>query len=140
MSGRYDDILDLPHPTSKKHPRMEIQDRAAQFSPFAALTGHYAVLREAARQTEAQKHLDEYEQDVISRRLALLQAHMEERPEVRLCYFQADARKAGGAYIRCEGRAKKLDLYARLLWLEDGRRVPLEDILELTCALTEEAT
>lgn len=135
MSGRYDDILFLPHPTSKKHPRMSAQERAAQFSPFAALTGHQAVLREAARQTQERRVLDEYEQDALARKLALLQEHLAEEPEVQLSYFKEDARKAGGEYVRQEGRVKKLDLYRRVLLMADGTRVPLDDLFGMEGAL-----
>lgn len=135
MSGRYDDILFLPHPTSNKHPRMSLQERAAQFSPFAALTGHQAVLREAARQTQERRLLDEYEQDALARKLALLREHLAEEPEVQLFYFKEDARKEGGEYVRQEGRVKKLDLFRRALVMADGTRVPLDDLFGMEGAL-----
>ena len=138
MSGRYDDMLFLPHPDPKTHPRMSPQDRAAQFSPFAALTGHSAVLREAARQTQERLQLDEYQEDALSRKLSLLLEHLEEEPEVQLSYFKEDARKAGGEYVEREGRVKKIDLYGRVLVMEDGTKVPLDDLFRLDGALFTE--
>lgn len=138
MSGRYDDMLFLPHPDPKTYPRMSPQDRAAQFSPFAALTGHSAVLREAARQTQERLQLDEYQEDALSRKLSLLLEHLEEEPEVQLSYFKEDARKAGGEYVKREGRVKKIDLYGRVLVMEDGTKVPLDDLFRLDGALFTE--
>ena len=138
MSGRYDDMLFLPHPDPKTQPRMSPQDRAAQFSPFAALTGHSAVLREAARQTQERLQLDEYQEDALSRKLSLLLEHLEEEPEVQLSYFKEDARKAGGEYVTREGRVKKIDLYGRVLVMEDGTKVPLDDLFRLDGALFTE--
>ncbi len=135
MSGRYDDILHLPHPTSKKHPRMSTQDRAAQFSPFAALTGHHGVIQEVARQTEERRELGEEEQACLDRKLQFLLAHLEEGPEVQLCYFQEDGRKAGGAYLTTRGVVKKLDPYARYILLADGTRVPMDDLWAIDGAL-----
>lgn len=131
MRGRYDDMLYLPHPDPEKHPRMSPQDRAAQFSPFAALTGYHAVIQEAARRTEERRVLGEEAQERLERRLNFLLAHWEERPEVRLCYFKADERKAGGAYVTAEGVVEKLDVCERVLRMENGEQIPLDDLWEL---------
>ncbi len=135
MSGRYDDILSLPHPTSKKHPRMSAQDRAAQFSPFAALTGYHRVIQEVARQTEARRELGEEEQARLDRKLQFLLDHLAERPEVQICYFQADTRKAGGAYVTVVGAVEKLDRYTRSIHMADGRKISLDDLWEIDGAL-----
>ena len=92
--GKYDDIINLPHPTSRKRPRMSVQDRAAQFSPFAALTGYDAAIRETARLTEERIELNEYEQAVLDQRITLLQEHLKDLPEVTITY-RSEERRVG---------------------------------------------
>lgn len=133
--GPYDDIIDLPHPTSTKHPRMPLADRAAQFSPFAALTGHEAAIRETARLTDRRVELDEDEKAALDRKLRLLTEHLEERPAVRITYFQADQRKDGGSYETADGSIKKLDDVERVVVMTDGRRIPIDDIYEIESGL-----
>lgn len=135
MTGPYDDMFDLPHPTSAKHPRMPLADRAAQFSPFAALTGHEAAIRETARLTDRRIELDEDEKTALDRKLRLITEHLAERPAVRITYFQADQRKDGGSYEIAEGSMKKVDEIARMVVLTDGRRIPIEDIYEIESGL-----
>lgn len=135
MTGPYDDIIGLPHPTSKKHPRMPLSDRAAQFSPFAALTGHEAAIRETARLTDRQVELDEDEKTELNRRLRILADHLPERPEVRVTYFQADKRKEGGSYEKAEGAIKRIDEQERAVVMTDGRRIPIDDIYEIESGL-----
>ena len=98
MSGPYDDIINLPHPTSQRHPRMPIHDRAAIFSPFAALSGHGAAIAETARLTEQRIELDEDTRAELDRKQAVLLEHMDEQPEITITWFQPDERKDGGAY------------------------------------------
>ena len=131
MSGPYDDIIDLPHPTSRRHPRMPIRDRAAIFSPFAALSGHGAAIAETARLTERRMELDEDTKAELDRRQAVLLAHIGEQPEVTVTWFQPDERKDGGAYVTTTGRLKKLDTVQRVLVLLDGTSIPLEDVAGL---------
>lgn len=128
MSGKYDDILHLPHPTSVKHPRMPISERAAIFSPFAALTGHGDAIRETARLTEQKIELDEDTKAELDRRQAVLLEHIAEQPEVTVTWFQPDERKDGGAYITITGRLKKIDQVERALFLLDGSKIPLDDV------------
>lgn len=97
MSGKYDDIIGLPHPTSSKHPRMPISERAAIFSPFAALSGHSAALAETARLTDQKIELDEDTKAELDRKQAVLLEHIGEQPEVTVTWFQSDERKDGGA-------------------------------------------
>ena len=131
MSGPYDDIIHLPHPTSKNRPRMSIHDRAAQFSPFAALSGHAAAIAETARLTDRKLELDEDTRAELDRRQAILRGHISERPEVTVTWFRPDERKSGGAYITTTGRLKKIDEIERVLVLTDGARIPLEDVAGL---------
>lgn len=131
MSGPYDDIINLPHPTSKRHPRMPVHDRAAIFSPFAALSGHGAAIAETARLTERRIELDEDTRAELDRRKAILLGHIDEQPEVTITWFQPDERKDGGAYLTATGRLKKLRELERLLVLADGTEIPLEDVVAL---------
>ena len=98
MSGKYDDIINLPHPTSQNHPRMSLHDRAAQFSPFAALTGHHAAIAETGRLTDQRIELDESEIARVDAALQHLQELLPERPTVSITYFVPDERKNGGSY------------------------------------------
>ena len=129
--GRYDDIIHLPHPTSERHPRMSRQDRAAQFSPFAALTGLGAALQESARLTEKRMIPDEYEQAELDKKLQYLRENLAETPRAAITHFVPDDRKEGGSYRRTEGRVKKLQEFEKTLVLTDGTVIAIEDILEL---------
>ena len=131
MSLDYSDILNLPHPTSKNHPRMSIQERAAQFSPFAALSGHAAAIAETARLTDRKMELDEDTRAELDRRQAILLEQISERPEVTVTWFRPDEKKDGGAYVTTAGRLKKIDQVERILILMDGTRIPLEDVAAL---------
>ena len=131
MKGPYDDIITLPHPTSRRHPRMAAADRAAQFAPFAALTGYAAAVKETARETDAFTELAEDEAAALDRQLRLLEERIRERPWVVLTCFQPDQRKAGGAYVEVRGRVKRLDAAAATITLEDGREIPVSYILEI---------
>lgn len=127
----YGDILALPHPRSKTHPPMDAIARAAQFSPFAALTGYDSAVKETARLTQDRIELDEYTKEALDLRLREIQAHLQERPEVGITYFQPDEHKTGGAYLTIKGRVKKIDSYEQCLVLEDGSRIPIWEIVEL---------
>ena len=131
MKHTYEDILHLPHPVSKTHPQMPLLNRAAQFAPFAALTGYDAAVEETARLTDEKLTLDEEQQLLIGERLALLSERVRERPVVALTYFVPDLRKAGGAYLSVKAPVKKVDEYEGLLQLETGRAVPFDDIYSL---------
>lgn len=127
----YDDIINLPHPTSPKHPRMSAIDRAAQFSPFAALTGYEAAIQETARLTDRRIELDESAKTVLDEKLRLLADAIETRPEASITYFLPDAKKAGGEYVTATGRMKKIDNYERVIVMMNGKKIPLEDILDI---------
>ncbi len=131
MSGKYDDIINLPHPTSAKHPRMPISDRAAIFSPFAALTGHGDAIRETARLTDRRMELDEDTKAVLDLKQQILADKIDERPEISVVWFRPDEKKEGGQYITTTGHLKKIDHIERVLCLADGTTIPLDDVLEL---------
>lgn len=131
MTGPYDDILHLPHPTSKRHPRMPIVDRAAQFSPFAALTGHKAAIEETARITDRRIELDEDAKEQLDQTLQLLLDRIDEQPEITVTWFSPDKKKAGGQYHTATGKLKRIDSREGRLTLTDGNQIPLEDLLEI---------
>ena len=131
MTDPYDDILHLPHPTSKRHPRMPIVDRAAQFSPFAALTGHKAAIEETARVTDRRIELDEDAKEQLDQMLQLLLERIDEQPEITVTWFSPDKKKAGGQYHTATGKLKRIDTQESRLILTDGNQIPLEDLLEI---------
>lgn len=131
MTDNYDDLLNLPHPTSKKHPRMSRLDRAAQFSPFAALTGYDDAVKETARLTDRRVELSEDELAALDERLRLMLTWEGDPPLVSVTWFQPDRRKEGGAYVTTQGRIRKMDALKRVLVMEDGRKIPVDDIVEL---------
>ena len=123
MTGPYDDIINLPHPTSAKHPRMPLSDRAAQFAPFAALSGHSAALVETARLTDQRMELDEDARAALDSKQQLLLERIKERPEITVTWFQPDAKKDGGRYIVSTGRLKRIHEADQVLILVDGLRI-----------------
>ncbi len=131
ISHQYDDIIDLPHHVSERHPEMPMIDRAAQFSPFAALTGYDAAIVETARLTDQKRELTEEKKQEISRELNALQARIKTDPAVTVVYFEVDGRKAGGAYRTVTGAVKKIDEYLGVLTLTNGMTIPFDDILSL---------
>lgn len=131
ISHEYDDIIDLPHHVSEKHPQMPLADRAAQFSPFAALTGYDAAIVETARPTDTRRELSEEEKQIINRKLHDLQEHIQSAPCVTVVFFQPDARKAGGTYRTVFGCVKKVNDTLAVLEMADGLSIPFQDILSL---------
>lgn len=131
--GNYEDILNLPHPDPKTHPRMSMMARAAQFAPFAALTGHNAAIDETARLTESEPVLDEMEQGDLNRKIRWLQEHIEEHPFVRLTHFVPDSRKAGGSFAQTSANLKDIDIVEQEVKLTNGDRIALQSILGVDC-------
>lgn len=129
--GKYDKIINLPHHVSSTRPHMSMMDRAAQFSPFAALTGYDAAVKETARLTEQKIELDEYEKVALDQRILLLQDHLKEHPEVTITYFVPDERKDGGKYVSITGAVKKIDTYEKQIVLMDKSKIPIENILNM---------
>lgn len=128
---KYDDIIRLPHHVSTRHPQMSIHDRAAQFSPFAALTGHDAAIRETERLTEEWVELDEDSKEQLDERLQMIREHLAERPEITFTFFQPDERKQGGAYRTITGKVKKIDEYEHRILLEDGTALMVEHLVSI---------
>ena len=131
MTSRYDDILHLPHPTSTKHPRMPVSDRAAIFSPFAALSGHGAAIAETARLTDQRIELDEDSRAVLDEKQRFLETIADQQPEVTVTWFQPDERKEGGCYVTTTGKLKRTDTTERVMTFTEGMKIPLDDIIDI---------
>lgn len=132
---KYDDIIDLPHHISPTRPRMSVRDRAAQFAPFAALTGHDAVIAETARLTDACTELDESEKSILNEKLQMILEHIDDAPEVTITYFVPDARKSGGAYVSLTGQVKKIDEYEHQVIMTDGAAIAIDSIYAIESRL-----
>lgn len=126
--GAYDDIIHLHHPTSARHPRMPMIDRAAQFTPFQALTGYGEAIQETSRLTGEKVELTEDKKAVLDEKLRLL---ADTGNEAAFTYFQPDGKKSGGSYVTALGAIKKLDPLEGRLVLSDGTAIPIDDILEI---------
>ena len=135
---QYDGIINLPHHVSATRPQMSMTNRAAQFSPFAALTGYDAVIKETGRLTDHRIELSEDSRANLDRKQQLLLDSLADHPEVSVTYFIPDERKAGGAYVTVTGIVKKLDDFQRIMVLTDGTVIPLDEILKLESDLFRE--
>lgn len=131
MTNPYDDIINLPHHRSAAHPHMSAHDRAAQFSPFAALTGYDSAIAETARLTDTRIELDEYSKTDLNERLSIIQEEIDDEPEVTITYFQPDRQKSGGAYITVTGYVKKIEDYERTVVMQDATKIPIDDIIDI---------
>lgn len=128
MSSAYDDFLNLPHHVSADLPHMSMQNRAAQFAPFAALVGYDALIQETARLTDHRAELDESEKAALDRRLQLLYQNLLNAPRVSITYFQPDAFKDGGSYQTVTGIVRKWDEYHRRICMDNGTLIPVDEI------------
>ena len=126
--NRYDELIGLPHPVFEKHPQMPMESRAAQFLPFAALTGYDAAIQETARLTDTRLDLDEDDKLLLSSKLQLIQDQIRARPEVAITHFVPDERKTGGAYRVVRGCVKKVDAVERVILFTDSRRIMIDDV------------
>lgn len=130
-TAKYEDIIYLEHPVSKTHPRMPRIDRAAQFSPFAALTGYDAAIKETARLTDERVELDENAKSILNEKFQLIMERLNQRPLVMITYFQSDLKKEGGSYTTISGQVKKFDEYIRAMVMTDGKIIPVDDVFDI---------
>ena len=128
---RDQELLEMERPVSARHAPMRRCDRAAQFAPFAALSGFDETVQEAGRLSQAQIELAENEREALNDALVRLAARLPEQPEVRLTYFQPDAKKSGGTYRTILTRVRRLDANAQVLVLTDGTRIPFDALLSI---------
>ena len=131
MTGKYDDIIHLPRHVSKTRPQMTAIDRAAQFSPFAALAGHDAAVKETARLTHERIEIDEYMKEALNYKLQIIEEGLEEYYEIEITYFQPDSKKDGGAYLTTIGTVKKIDKYEGIVLMVDGTEILIDQIIRI---------
>jgi len=127
----YEDIVDLPHHVSKKHPQPTMADRAARFAPFAAITGYEEMVLEEARVTDDRIEMDESSKAALNEKLNMILEFIDEQSEVSITYFEPDKRKAGGAYVTVTGTVKRIDEYEHLVIMTDGKKINIDDIYNL---------
>ena len=128
---KYDDIINLPHHVSKKHPQMSIDARSAQFAPFAALTGYNDAVKETARLTSKRIELDEEQKIILDSKLQIIQKELQNTPKVIITYFMPDSKKDGGEYVTVTGIVKKIDEYKHIIILEDKTEIPILEIVDI---------
>ena len=131
MTGDYDDIINLPHHVSKTRPQMSMKDRAAQFSPFAALTGYDAAIKETGRLTDEKIELDEEALSNLNMKFQILFERLDEQPDIAITYFKPDETKSGGAYLTTTDKIKKVDEYERIITTANGTKIPMDDVINL---------
>lgn len=131
MNRNYDDIINLPHHISKKHPQMSLEARSAQFAPFAALTGYDDMIDETARVTNSRKDLNEEQKAILDRKLQKIEEQISTRSEITVTYFIPDIKKEGGRYETVTGKVRKVDRYKNVIVLENKREIPIMEIIEI---------
>ena len=129
MSNGYEDIIGLPHPVSRKHPQMSLENRAAQFAPFAALTGYEDAIEETGRLTDMRIDINEDRKEMLDEKLKALS--MSESPAVEITYFVPDLLKEGGSYSTLKGMIKRVDTFKRVIVMNDGISIPFDDLYEI---------
>ena len=129
--NEYDDIINLPHHVSSRHPQMSMMNRAAQFAPFAALTGHAAAIEETARLTDEQHELADEDSEALNQKMAYLRETINEHPTISITYFEPDRKKAGGAYKTIEGQLQNIDDYSQSIVLKSGDVISLSSIQDI---------
>lgn len=129
---QYDDIINLPHHRSTTHHPMSREKRAAQFSPFAAVTGYDEAVKETARLTDKKVDLDENAKNRLDEKLRVIQEHLSNKPDLVITYFQPDENKAGGSYLTACGIVRKIDHYERAVIMQDGRRIETDEIFDIS--------
>ena len=127
-SNKYDDMIYLPNPTPTCKPRMSLRDRAAQFSPFAALTGYEDAVEETARLTDTRLELSEDMKTILNEKMQMIVDNLDSEPIVTITYFVPDKKKSGGAYVDATGVVKEIDEYERCIVMTDKKKIPIEQI------------
>ena len=130
-NSKYDDIINLPHHVSNKHKPMSIEMRAAQFAPFAALTGYDDAINETARQTNERIEINEELKKILDIKLQKIYKQILKKPTVTFTYFVPDLKKEGGEYVKVTGRVKKIDEYRQVIVLENKIEIPIVEIVEI---------
>lgn len=129
---QYDDIINLPHHVSKKHPQMSLYARSAQFAPFAALTGYEDAIKETSRETSEKIDIDDELKSILDSKLQIIMEHIKNKPEISFTYFIPDSKKDGGSYITVIGIVRKIDLYNQIIYLANNTEIPINDIINIS--------
>ena len=129
---QYDDIINLPHHISKKHPQMSLYARSAQFAPFAALTGYEEAVKENARETNERIDIEDELKSILDGKLQIILEQIKNHPEISITYFIADSKKNGGEYVTVTGLVKKVDLYNQYIYLIDNTEIPINEIIDIS--------
>lgn len=137
---RYDDMIDLPHHQSAERAHMPLHDRAAQFAPFAALTGHEEAIKETARLTDEKITLDETAIEEINEKFAEIAGKLPEKRTVAITYFKPDAKKSGGAYLTDVGTIKRIDETEKIIIMDNGIKIAMEQIVGIEDSLLTKGT
>lgn len=129
--NKYDDIINLPHYELKNHKRMNMESRAAQFAPFAALTGYSDAVIETARLTSAERFLDEDSNNILDEKLHIIEENIKNRPMIKIKYFVPDLKKNGGKYINYEGKIRRIDNVKREIIFLDDKKIQIDRIVDI---------
>lgn len=129
---QYDDIINLPHHISKKHPQMSLYARSAQFAPFAAFTGYEEAVKETARETNERIDIEDELKSILDGKLQIILEQIKNHPEISITYFIADSKKNGGEYVTVTGLVKKVDLYNQYIYLIDYTEIPINEIIDIS--------
>lgn len=132
MDKNYDDIINLPHYVSKKHPQMSIEARSAQFAPFSALTGYDEAIKETARLTDKRIEIDDGLKIILNNKLQYVLEKIKLKPEIIFTYFVYDDKKIGGKYVEKIGVVKKIDMVEQYVMLIDKTKIPILEIINIT--------
>ncbi len=135
MNKNYDDIINLPHHVSKKRPQMSIEQRSAQFAPFAALTGYDDAVKETARRTDRRIELEEGQKEILNNKLLYILENIYDKPEITFTYFIPDNKKSGGKYIDKTGIVRKIDMIEQYIQLIDKSKININDIIDIESEL-----
>ena len=127
----YNDIINLPHHVSQNHRPMPIESRAAQFAPFAALTGYSDEVKEKARLTEQKIEIDDELKEILDCKLKIISDNIKLNPEISLTYFIKDNKKIGGKYVTVTGKIKKIDMIKQYIVLIDNKKILISDIIDI---------
>ena len=129
QNGKYDDIINMEHHISEKHPQMSLENRSAQFAPFSALTGYDDEVEEVCRYTEEQKYIDEEKKEEINNKLQIIKQQKDKK--VMIQYFEKDSKKEGGKYIKTEGKIEKIDDYQKAIYMDNNQKILLDNIINI---------
>jgi len=137
MNSKYEDIINLPHHVSTKHPQMSMESRAAQFAPFAALTGYDEQIKETTRKTDRKIEIDDELRELLNKKLNILNENISTKPYIKVIYFVKDQRKTGGTYCEKKGNIRKIDIPNELIIFDDKTKIKLTDILDIDSEKTK---